>query len=139
MVFTQGFESLRCLHANIALASGVHTLVYRPRGVDGLGTGLHLRGPVRPALPVIAEKSIGDAHWFELRRKQCRLVRQPDGTMRPIGKLCNSTATGGSAPGTGIPHFSPKKIAPVDTRALEALLLHAAGLIGRHRPATFHA
>ena len=66
LVFAPGFESLRCLHVNTALAAGVHALVLRPPGVDGLGTGLHPRGPVQPALPVVASKAIGDTKWHKL-------------------------------------------------------------------------
>ena len=110
MVIARGFEGLRCHHVNTALASGVHALVLRPPGVDGLGVGNHPRGPVRPGLPVIAEKVPGDPIWHKLRRKECRQYKK-NGKWHGIDKLCGGCSDGSTTnctggigrPGRGIP------------------------------------
>ncbi len=113
------------MHANTALASGVHALVLRPAGVDGHGAGGHPGGPVRPVLPAVAEKRRGMA-WRQLDTSpSCRTFVSKNGAKH---KMCGQD---------DFPRKSPAFVHAVDATKFRSLLIHAVALIGRH-PAEFH-
>jgi len=126
LVFAPGWEAARCMHVNTAIASGVHTLVYRPAGVDGQGLGGHPGGPVRPLLPAVAEKRRSMA-WRQLDTSpSCRSFSNKKGGHV---KMCGQD---------DFPRKSPVFVHPVDTQRFRALLVRATALIG-HFPAESHA
>ena len=134
MVFTAGYESMRCVHANTALASGVHALVHRPRGVDAMGNGLHPGAPLVPNVPVISRRRRGKRKWRALKMNpsySCNGQRKAD--------LSNCVRTDSQS---FVPEDWPPKSPPfiaVPNMELFGALMHSAIKTVGQSPVTFHA